>query len=105
MVREPAAGQSQSRKDFTRSRAYPNYDGAASIDFSETLGITSNNIITYDKRFGRHSINVMGGITYEQSTSKGVGTGTASGFLSDVVGSYDLDAADIKGLPTSSYSD
>lgn len=96
---------SQSRKDFTRSRAYPNYDGAASIDFSETLGITSNNIITYDKRFGRHSINVMGGITYEQSTSKGVGTGTASGFLSDVVESYDLDAADIKGLPTSSYSD
>lgn len=95
----------QARTDHTRSLAYPNYDGAAAISFSETLAITSNNIITYDKRFGRHSINLMGGVTYEESTSKGVGTGTATGFLSDVVGSYDLDAADVKGLPTSSYSD
>ena len=88
-----------------RDSAYPNYDGAASIDFNEVVDITSNNIITYDKGFGRHHLNVMGGITYEQSVSKSVGTGTASGFLSDVVESYDLDAADIKGLPTSSYSD
>ena len=96
---------SQARSDYTRSLAYPNYDGAASIDFNEVVDITSNNIITYDKGFGWHHLNVMGGITYEQSVSKSVGTGTASGFLSDVVESYDLDAADIKGLPTSSYSD
>ena len=96
---------SQARSDYTRSLAYPNYDGAASIGFDEVVDITSNNIITYDKGFGRHHLNVMGGITYEQSVSKSVGTGTASGFLSDVVESYDLDAADIKGLPTSSYSD
>ena len=96
---------SQSRKDYTRSLAYPNYDGGASIDFGETLGITSNNIITYDKGVGRHHLNVMGGVTYEQSTSKSVGTGTASGFLSDVVGSYDLDAAEVKGLPTSGFSE
>lgn len=96
---------SQARSDYTRSLAYPNYDGAASIDFNEVVDITSNNIITYDKGFGRHHLNVMGGITYEQSVSKSVGTGTASGFLSDVVESYDLDAADVKGLPTSGYSD
>lgn len=96
---------SQARSDHTRSLAYPNYDGAASISFDEVVDITSNNIITYDKGFGRHHLNVMGGITYEQSVSKSVGTGTASGFLSDVVESYDLDAADVKGLPTSSYSD
>lgn len=95
----------QSRKDYTRTLAYPNYDGGASISFGETLGITSNNIITYDKGFGRHHINVMGGVTYEQSTSKSAGTGTASGFLSDVVGSYDLDAADVKGIPTSGFSE
>lgn len=65
---------SQVRSDYTRSLAYPNYDGAASIDFNEVVDITSNNIITYDKGFGRHHINVMGGITYEQSVSKAVGT-------------------------------
>lgn len=90
---------SQARSDHTRSLAYPNYDGAASISFDEVVDITSNNIITYDKGFGRHHLNVMGGITYEQSVSKSVGTGTASGFLSDVVESYDLDAADVKGRP------
>ena len=95
----------QSRKDYTKSRDYPNSEGAASISFGETLGITSNNIITYDKGFGKHRINVMGGITYEQSTSKSAGTGTGSGFLSDVVESYDMDAAEVKGLPTSSYSE
>ena len=47
----------------------------------------------------------MGGFTYEQSTSKTAGTGTAEGFLSDVTETYDMDAATVKGLPTSSYSD
>ena len=44
----------------------------------------------------------MGGFTYEQSTSKTAGTGTAEGFLSDVTETYDMDAATVKGLPTSS---
>lgn len=94
----------QNRKDYTKSLDYPNSDGAASISLGETLGITSNNIITYDKGFGKHHINVMGGITYEESTSKTVGTGTGTGFLSDVVESYDMNAAEVKGLPTSGYS-
>lgn len=94
----------QSRTDYTRSLSYPNSNGAASISFGETLAITSNNIVTYDKGFGCHHINVMGGFTYEESTTKTVGTGTATGFISDVMGSYDMDAADVKGLPTSSYS-
>ncbi len=94
----------QSRGDYTKSLNYPNSVGAASISIGETLNFTNNNIITYNKGFGKHNINVMGGITYETSTSKPVGTGTASGFLSDVVESYDMDAAEIKGLPTSGYS-
>lgn len=95
---------SQNHSDYTRSLKYPNSNGAASISIGEGLGITSNNIVTYMKDLGKHSINVMGGMTYEESTSKSVGTGTASGFLSDVVGAYDMDAADVKGLPTSAYS-
>lgn len=94
----------ETRKDYTKSKAYPQYDGAASISFGETVAITSNNIATYVKDWGRHHLTLMAGMTYEDSTTKSVATGTASGFLSDVVESYDLDAADIKGLPTSGYS-
>lgn len=96
----------QNRKDYYKSLQYPNSQGAASITFGETVGITSNNIITYNKSFlKKHHLSVMGGFTYEQSTSKTAGTGTAEGFLSDVTETYDMDAATVKGLPTSSYSD
>lgn len=94
----------QSRLDYFKSRKYPSSEGAASISLGETVNITSNNIATYDKGFGKHHFNVMGGITYEESTYKTVSTGTASRFLSDVVETHDLDAADVKGLPVSSYS-
>ena len=69
------------------------------------MDLSGNGIITYDKSFGKHNLNVMGGVTYEQDITKSTSTGTARGFLSDVVESFDLDAADTKGLPTSGYSD
>lgn len=94
----------QSRQDYFKSLKYPNSQGEASISLGETLNVTSNNIVTYNKGFGKHHFSVMGGITYEESTSKPVGTGTGRGFLSDVIESYDLDAAEIKGLPSSGYS-
>lgn len=94
----------QSRQDYLKTLKYPNSDGAASISFGETVNITSNNIVTYDKGFGKHHINVMGGVTYEESTYKSASTGTATGFLSDIVETHDMDAADVKGLPTSGYS-
>lgn len=94
----------QARTDYYKSTKYPNSNGAASISLSENTDITSNNIVTYDKDFGRHSLRIMGGVTYEESTSKTVGTGTAYGFLSDATQTFDMDAAGTKGLPTSSYS-
>lgn len=94
----------QSRQDYLKTLKYPNSDGAASISFGETVNITSNNIVTYDKGFGKHHINLMGGVTYEESTYKSASTGTATGFLSDIVETHDMDAADVKGLPTSGYT-
>lgn len=95
----------QSRKDYHKSLKYPNSVGEASISFGETVNFTSNNIVTYDKGFGKHHFNVMGGITYEESTVKAADTGTGKGFISDVTESYDMDGAKVKGLPSSSYSD
>ena len=94
-----------SRKDYFKTKKYPNSVGEASISFGDTMDLSGNGIITYDKSFGKHNINVMGGVTYEQDITKSTSTGTARGFLSDVVESFDLDAADTKGLPTSGYSD
>lgn len=94
-----------SRKDYFKTKKYPNSVGEASISFGDTMDLSGNGIVTYDKSFGKHSLNVMGGVTYEQDITKSTSTGTARGFLSDVVESFDLDAADTKGLPTSGYSD
>lgn len=95
-----------SRTDYYRSKQYPGNDkGAASISYSESMNLTSNNIISYEKGFGKHRLSIMGGVTYEQNISKSSSSGTAEGFLSDVMETYDLDAAEIKGLPSSSYSD
>jgi len=95
---------SKSRTEYFKSKEYPGSKGSASISFGETLHITSNNIITYEKTIDKHFFSVMGGVTYEENTYKGTSTGTAEGFLSDVVDVFDLDAADIKGLPSSSYT-
>jgi len=46
----------QNRKDYYKSLQYPNSQGAASITFGETVGITSNNIITYNKSFLKNTI-------------------------------------------------
>jgi TonB-linked SusC/RagA family outer membrane protein len=95
-----------SRTDYYKSLKYPNSQGAASTTIGNTTDLTSNNIVTYDKTFGgKHHLNVMGGFTYESNTTKAVSSGTAEGFLSDVTNVYDLDGAEVKGLPSSSYSD
>ena len=98
--------QRQARKDYFRSLNYPGSLGAASIDLGEVTDITSNNIITYDKFFARkHHITLMAGMTYESYVSKSVSTGTGKNFISDAAGTYDMDAAEEKALPTSSLSD
>lgn len=94
------------RKDHYIPLTYKeDYDGSASITFGNTTQFTNNNIITYNTQLGKHSLNVMGGITYESMTTKSTSTGTATGFVSDVQETYDLDAANIKGLPSSSFLD
>lgn len=45
----------------------------------------------------------MGGLTFQTDTQRGAGA-SASGFISDTHGSYDLSAADTYGIPHSEYS-
>ncbi len=90
---------------YTPTTYKENYAGEATISATNSLDFTSNNIITYDKQLGKHHLNVMAGMTYEQAVTKTFSTGTASGFMSDVTGTHDINSADVKGIPTSSYSD
>lgn len=95
-----------SRNDVYIPTTYSkDYDGSASISFANSTQFTSNNIVTFEKEFGKHRLNVMGGVTYEYLESKSTSTGTATGFISDAQLTYDLDAATVKGTPTSSYYD
>lgn len=93
------------RTDVYKTKDYPSSLGEASISFGETMNVSGNGIINYEKSFGKHNFNLMGGVTYEQNVTKSTSTGTAKGFISDVAETYDINAADIKGLPESSYSD
>lgn len=97
---------SSSRTNNYTSRNYTESSiGSAAISLSEIRDIQSNNIITYDRNLGeKHHITLMGGMTYETDTTMGVSTGTSTGFISDVFNVFDLEAAENKGLPGSSYS-
>ncbi len=97
---------SSSRTNNYTSKNYTEAStGSAAISLSEIRDIQSNNIITYDKDLGRkHHITLMGGMTYESDTTLGVSTGTSTGFISDVFNVFDLEAAETKGLPGSSYT-
>jgi TonB-linked SusC/RagA family outer membrane protein len=94
------------RFDYFRTSECPSGVSEGSISLNSNIHFVSNNLIQYDKSFGKHSFFVMTGVTYENSVSKGVGTGVAEGFMSDILETYNIQAAVSKtGLPTSSFSE
>lgn len=88
--------------DYTTTK-YPTSTGDASISQSEDLSINSDNTVTYARKIGDHDFSVMGGMTYEQSESKGTSI-SGHGFESDLGGTYNIGAAEIKDAPEASYS-
>lgn len=93
-----------SRQDNYVTTKYPTSTGSASISIDETVGLNSDNIITYNKLINeKHEITVMGGVTYEQYVSKSVGA-SGEGFLSDIPETYDIGSAITPGIASSGYS-
>ena len=77
---------------------------SASVGFTRNTTVINENIVNYDFEFGdAHSLNLMGGFTYQQNVSKYLG-GSGSGFLSDATETYNLASAATPGIPSSSYS-
>lgn len=76
---------------------------SASMGASRYRSLLNENTISYDKTINKHKFSVLAGFTYQDFLNTSV-SGSGQGFISDVTESYDLAAADIPGIPTSSYS-
>lgn len=64
-------------------------------------GTTSESILTFDKTFNKvHSLNVVGGFTYEQSNYGGKSV-TASNFPTDITQDFDISQGLSQDVPTS----
>ncbi|TYR38463.1 TonB-dependent receptor [Sphingobacterium phlebotomi] len=97
------ANMANARQDDYITTKYPTSNGEASINHSEELSLNNNNTVTYANTIGLHDFSIMGGLTYEQSESKGTGI-SGSGFLSDLGGTYNIAGAEIRDTPSASYS-
>ncbi len=98
------ASNSDYRNDDYTTLKYPNSNGIAAIQNSNTLHLNSDNIITYNKTLNNdHNISITGAITYEESTYKYMSV-SGSGFLSDIFQTYNIGSASTINTPSTSYS-
>lgn len=77
--------------------------GFANIETTQQTGLLNENVVSYQHDFNKHSLNIMGGFTYQDNTNTTLNA-AGSGFLSDVPGSGDIESAFTPGIPNSSYS-
>ena len=92
------------RSDRYFTKKFPNSTGSAGISTYNTLELTSQNTITYDKKIDKHSLSVMGGSTYEQYQYRNL-SAAGTGYINDVLETFDIGSAAVLELPSSSYSD
>src|SRR5690606_33949978 len=95
------ANMSNARQDDYTTTKYPTSTGDASIDQSEDLSLNNDNTVTYARKIGLHDFSVLGGVTYEQSESKGTSI-SGHGFLNDLGGTYNIAGAEMKDTPGAS---
>lgn len=92
------------RVNYYRTNKFINSQGAAKIETDQVTSLLNENIISYVKEFGKHSISAVAGFTYQNSKSTGLDA-SGNGFVSNVQESYDVGAAATQGVPVSYYSD
>lgn len=95
------------RTDYFRNREpYAlNSVGDASVNTSQVTTLLNENIINYKKKFGGvHNIDVVAGIANQLDKYTAMGSGNASGFLSNEINTGRLQSADITGIPNSDYT-
>lgn len=84
---------------------YNNDRGSASESNSYSNSFLTENVLTYSKLFNeKHSVNVIGGATYQTNMNRNSGI-SVSGFANNITENYELAAAESIGNPYSGYSD
>ncbi|HVI48536.1 MAG TPA: TonB-dependent receptor [Chitinophaga sp.] len=79
--------------------------GVASKSYANNLTFINENTLSYNKTFGKHSLDAVAGITYQASNSESLQSGTAKGFITDLYKDNNLGAAVVQAQPGSGYSD
>lgn len=80
-------------------------NGGAFENYSNTSTFVNENLLNYNRTFNKHAIDAVGGITYQASTSQNLNSGTATGFLTDIYQSNNLNASSVKAVPGTGYND
>lgn len=78
--------------------------GAASASYSNSLTFVNENTLSYLKKFGQHTIDAVGGITYQSTVYKNLTSGTATGFISTIYLNNNIQSASTKAQPGTGYS-
>ena len=93
------------RGDYYSSTKYNvSYIGNAEIMYEDFTNVLNENTLTYTKLTDDYSMEVLGGITSQQTTTQDVWTST-TGYLVDVMENYRLQSGTSVRTPTSGYVD
>ncbi|MBO9728730.1 MAG: TonB-dependent receptor [Chitinophaga sp.] len=79
--------------------------GVARKNYSNNLTFINENTLSYNKAFGEHTIDAVGGITYQQTTYDELRTGDATGFITDLYKNNNIGAAVVPAQPNTGYRD
>lgn len=78
--------------------------GDARVDGSRNSLILSESYLAYEKEFGVHRMTVMGGYSYQKSTSESWG-GRGQGYVTDAGSFYNLGGSSVWLAPNSGFSE
>ena len=79
--------------------------GSASVTGSKSTQLLNENYLTYSKTFGTiHDLSVMGGYSFQSSSSEGW-SGTGQSFITDAVSYWNLDGSSVWQSPTSDLTE
>ncbi len=77
----------------------------ASKNYSNSSTFINENLLNYAKRFNKHNVDIVGGITYQSNKSEFLYSCNAFGFLTDIYQNYSLQSATTRPNPSTGFSD
>ncbi|MBS1577679.1 MAG: TonB-dependent receptor [Bacteroidetes bacterium] len=78
--------------------------GVASVGYSNLNTFVSESMLSYAKKIAKHSIDAVGGVSYQTNISKFLNSGSQSNFASGIFQNNLLQAAANRNYPSSGYS-